>query len=226
MAVGTGVALLLDVDLRPALLIGSFWASFTLIACRSVSTGLHQAAIETEASLLLLGWPGPDDLRARMVGATYREIVAATSVPVAVAALQPGSGRARVVLCSLTRELAPGDQATMALALELASILSRQREQALIVGPVAPSELERAGLTIPQSTEHREGAEDLEAWASAASGPGDLLVVPIGDLSIGPAVIRLHQSGRSVLAVSQNPEASSAWVVSPMNLPVGRSLGA
>jgi Kef-type K+ transport system membrane component KefB len=30
---------------------------------RSVSTGLHQAAIETDASLLLLGWPGPDDLR-------------------------------------------------------------------------------------------------------------------------------------------------------------------
>jgi hypothetical protein len=28
-----------------------------------------------------------------------------------------------------------------------------------------------------------------------------------------------------VLAVSQNPETSAASVVSPMNLPVGRSLG-
>ncbi len=54
---------------------------------RSVSIGLHQAAIEVDASLLLLGWPGPDDLRARMVGATYSEIVSATSVPVAIAAL-------------------------------------------------------------------------------------------------------------------------------------------
>ena len=34
---------------------------------RSVSAGLHQAAIETDASLLLLGWPGPGDLAARMV---------------------------------------------------------------------------------------------------------------------------------------------------------------
>jgi hypothetical protein len=60
---------------------------------RSVSAGLHEAAIEIDASLLLLGWPGPDDLRARMVGATYSEIVAATSVPVAIAALHPDVGR-------------------------------------------------------------------------------------------------------------------------------------
>ncbi|HSL60076.1 MAG TPA: cation:proton antiporter, partial [Acidimicrobiales bacterium] len=37
MALGTSVALLLDIDLRPALLIGSFWASFTLIAYPTVA---------------------------------------------------------------------------------------------------------------------------------------------------------------------------------------------
>jgi Kef-type K+ transport system membrane component KefB len=37
MALGTGVALLLDIELRPALLIGSFWASFTLIAYPTVA---------------------------------------------------------------------------------------------------------------------------------------------------------------------------------------------
>lgn len=37
MALGTGVALLLDIDPRPALLIGSFWASFTLIAYPTVA---------------------------------------------------------------------------------------------------------------------------------------------------------------------------------------------
>jgi Kef-type K+ transport system membrane component KefB len=47
------------------------------------------------------GWPGPDDLRARMVGATYGEIVAATSVPVAIAALHPGSREGRVILYSV-----------------------------------------------------------------------------------------------------------------------------
>jgi Kef-type K+ transport system membrane component KefB len=37
MALGTGVAMLLDIDPRPALLIGSFWASFTLIAYPTVA---------------------------------------------------------------------------------------------------------------------------------------------------------------------------------------------
>ena len=191
---------------------------------RSVSTGLHQAAIETDASLLLLGWPGPDDLRARMVGATYTEIVAATAVPVAVAALHPDP-TGRVVLYSVARELVPGNRPTMALALELASTLSRRRNQALVFGPVAPPDLERAGLTIPQAAVHHAGADDLEEWVAAVTHPGDLVVVPIHDTSIGSAAIRIHRAGRSVLAVSQNPETSDASAVSPMNLPVGRSLG-
>jgi Kef-type K+ transport system membrane component KefB len=37
MALGTGVALLLGIDPRPAVLIGSFWASFTLIAYPTVA---------------------------------------------------------------------------------------------------------------------------------------------------------------------------------------------
>jgi Kef-type K+ transport system membrane component KefB len=192
---------------------------------RSVSTGLHEAAIEIDASLLLLGWPGPDDLRARMVGASYSEIIAATSVPVAIAALQPGAAKGRVVLYSVARELAPGNLPTMALALELATTLSRPRDEALIIGPVAPSALEAAGLTPPPSSEHRDGVEDLEAWAAAVTHPGDLLVVPIHDTSIGPTAVRVYRSGRSMLAVSQNPETSSSSVVSPMNLPPGRTLG-
>jgi Kef-type K+ transport system membrane component KefB len=192
---------------------------------RSVSTGLHQAAIETDASLLLLGWPGPGDLRARMVGATYTEIVAATAVPVAVAALHPGESGGRVILFSAARELLPGNRPTMSLALEIASTLARQREQPLLVGPVPPADLEAAGLTIAPTCEHQTGAEDLEEWVAAATRPGDLVVIPIHDTSIGPAAIRVYGTGRSVLAISQNPETSASAVVSPMNLPINRSLG-
>lgn len=191
---------------------------------RSVSTGLHEAAIEIDASLLLLGWPGPDDLRARMVGAAYSEIVAATSVPVAIAALHPGAGQGRVVLHTVARELVPGNLPTMALALELATTLSRPRDEALIIGPVAKSALEAAGLTVPPTAEHRGGAKYLDEWAAAVMRPGDLIVVPIHDTSIGPAAIRVYRSGRSVIAVSQNPETASTSVMSPMNLPVGQTL--
>jgi hypothetical protein len=84
--------------------------------------------------------------------------------------------------------------------------------------------LRAAGSTVPPSAEHRGDAAGLEEWAAAVTRPGDLLVVPIHDTSIGPAAIRVHRSGRSALAVSQNPETSSTAVVSPMNLPVGRTL--
>jgi Kef-type K+ transport system membrane component KefB len=192
---------------------------------RSVSTGLHQAAIEIDASLLLLGWPGPDDIRSRMVGATYSEIVAATSIPVAIAALQPGADRGRVLLYAVADELAPGNLPTMALALELASTLCRQREETLIVGPIAPAVLKAADLTVPPTAEHGDGPDGLEAWVGAIAGPGDVVVVPIHDTAIGPQAIRIYRSGLSVLAVSQNPETSATSVVSPMNLPVGRLLG-
>lgn len=87
-----------------------------------------------------------------------------------------------------------------------------------------------AGLTVPPTTEHRPGRhdhpEDLETWVTAISRPGDLVVLPIHDVGIAPAAIRVHESGRSIVAVSQNPESESGSIVSPMNLPVGRSLGA
>ena len=193
---------------------------------RSVSAGLNQAAIETDASLLLLGWPGSEDLRSRMVGANYDEIIAATSAPVAIAALHPSTDGGRVFLYSVARELVPGNLATMALALELASTLSRKRDGELVIGPLSPSELTTAGLTVPSTAEHLDGDEDLEAWVGAVTSPGDLIVMPFHDASIGITANRIYRTQRSVLAAIHNPETSAASAVSPMNLPVGRTLGA
>jgi Kef-type K+ transport system membrane component KefB len=192
---------------------------------RSVAAGLHQAAIETDASLLLLDWPGPGDLRSMMVGATYSEIIAATSVPVAVAALHPGADTGRVFLYAESRELAPGNLPTMVLALEVASTMCRQRDEPLVIGPVAPADLALAGLTIPSTAEHRAGAPDLEAWVAEVTQPGDLVVVPIHDTSIGSTANRVYRTQRSVLAVIQNANTSLASVATPMTLTVGRSLG-
>lgn len=192
---------------------------------RSVAAGLHQAAIETDASLLLLGWPGPGDLRSMMVGGAYSEIIAATSVPVAIAALHPDTDKGRVFLYAESRELAPGNLPTMELALELASAVCRHRDEPLLIGPVAPADLARAGLTIPATAEHRDAATDLEAWVGAVTSPGDLVVVPIHDTSISPTAIRVHRTQRSVLAVIQNANTSLASVATPMTLSVGRSLG-
>jgi Kef-type K+ transport system membrane component KefB len=192
---------------------------------RSASTGLHEAALELDASLLLLGWPGPGDLRSRMMGSTFGEIVAATSVPVAIAGLHPGAARGQVVLYATARDLVPGYLPSLALALELAATLSRQRDQPVTIGPIDPTALTDVGLTIPSTVHHRDGADDLERWSADVTRPGDLIVLPIQGPSIRPAATRVYATGRSVLAVSQNPEASAASAVSPMNLPLGGTLG-
>ena len=129
-------------------------------------------------------------------------------------------------LYSVARELVPGNLATMALALELASTLSRKRDGELVIGPLSPSELTTAGLTVPSTAEHRDGDEDLEAWVGAVTSPGDLIVMPFHDASIGITANRIYRTQRSVLAAIHNPETSAASAVSPMNLPVGRTLGA
>lgn len=189
---------------------------------RSVSTGLAQLATELDASLLLLGWPGPQDLRSRLVGATYTEIIGATAVPIAVAALHPGR-RGRVIMYTAPSQLVPAKMPTVALAVDLAQSLCHSKEQPPLVGPVNPSAL--GELLGGRDLEHRPGPADLEAWAQESTEPGDVIVVPLHDLALGPAAVRVFESGRSVLAVSQNPEASTSGVVSPMNLPTGQSLG-
>jgi hypothetical protein len=92
----------------------------------------------------------------------------------------------------------------MTLALELASTLSRHRDQPLIIGPAAPSALEAAGLPPSPSAEHRDGAADLEEWAAAVTRPGDLLVVPIHDTSIGPP--RSGCTGSGPIGARRQPE--------------------
>lgn len=81
---------------------------------------------------------------------------------------------------------------------------------------------EDAGLTIPPTPVHREAGEPRDL-AAAVTRPGDVLVVPIHDRAIRNDAISVYESGRSVLAVSQNPEASSGPVASQLNLAVGRS---
>jgi hypothetical protein len=39
--------------------------------------------------------------------------------------------------------------------------------------------------------------------------------------TIGTPAIRVYRSGRSLLGVTQNPEATSSSTASPMNLPLG-----
>jgi Kef-type K+ transport system membrane component KefB len=189
---------------------------------RSVATGVHRASIEANSSMLLLPWPDAGGVRSWLLGAGYREILAASSIPTAVAAIHDEPFD-RVVLVARRSDLIPGRTPTLLVAARLVAKLV-DRDRPLAVGPLAAAELESIGVELPDGVTRLESDDDVATWLSSATRPGDLVVVPIDD-RITSALISLHEAGRSVLAIAHNPVSDSSLTGSSLTFPIGGSLG-
>ncbi|MDX2378732.1 MAG: cation:proton antiporter [Acidimicrobiia bacterium] len=191
---------------------------------RSLATGLSSAAVETDASLLLLPWLGREGAHSALFGASYSEVIAASAVPVAIAAFHDSSdgGHRRAFLLVRDSDLDPGQEPALRLAAQFAHDLVG-RDQVLRVGPLSPDSLVRAGVSLPEHVEHAPGPDDPEAWAEDQTRQGDLVIVPFHALEMRPPSIRIFDSGRSVLAVTHNPESQLGLSASTLTLPVGSS---
>jgi len=192
---------------------------------RSIASGLNRNAIQAESSLLLLAWPGPKDARGYLLGASYSEIVAATSVPTMIAALHPDGDltETRLALVVRDEDLGPGNVPSLRIAADVASTLA-QRGRPLIVGPVGSEDLAAVDVDLPEAVEYPGGPDDLIEWVRHATEPGDTIVLPFLGIELKSAAIEIYDSGRSVLAVTPNPESRSALNGSTMTLPVGGTL--
>jgi Kef-type K+ transport system membrane component KefB len=192
---------------------------------RSVAVGLNRAALEGESSLLLLEWPGPTNVRGWLFGSNYGEIIAATALPVVVAAIHDLAQTApgRVVVIAREADLLPGNRPSLQLGVDIASKLLRRREE-LVVGPLSADALEAAGIELPAVVEHRDGPDDAASFAAEQTEPGDVIVLPTRDPEIRSAAIQVYESGRNVLVAAHNPESQSALNGSTMTLPVGGSI--
>lgn len=197
---------------------------------RSKASALNRAAIEFDASLLLLAWPGREGVLGYLAGASYSEIIAATAVPVAIAALHETdkAGPRRSILLVREADLIPGEEPALRLAAELATNVVG-RDRTLIVGPLSPDVVAEAGISLPEHLEHWSGdvggPEEAERWVAVCTAPGDLIILPFHELAIRASAIRIFDSGRSVLAVTHNPESQSGLGSSTLTLPIGGSFG-
>lgn len=189
-----------------------------LRADRSVSSGINRTAIEHGSSLLLLGWPGPRKIRSHVLGASYSEIISATSVPVLIAALHDHvAPHPRVAL--VAHNVVPGSALSLSLGAQVGSVLTG-KDHPLLVGPASSEDIAALGVTLPEDTEFRDGG-DLADWVNANTDPGDVVIVPFVGVALRPVAEKIYDSGRSILAVAQNPGSQSAFGGSTMSLPIG-----
>lgn len=147
---------------------------------RSVAGAVDRVALEQDASLVLLTWPGRSDLRDLLLGGTNDEIAATTDRPIAVADLDRREYR-RVLVALSDEDLAPGVRPDARMALELAGRLADSASLHLAIGPIDPSSVvAQPGediLAVPEDAVHLPGPTQITAWVAKHAGPDDVVVV-------------------------------------------------
>ncbi len=192
---------------------------------RSIASGLNRASIQADSSLLLLAWPGPVDVRGYLLGSSYGEIIAATATPVMIAALHPDVeiARQRLALVARDGDFTPGHLPSLRLAADITNTLTH-RDRPLVVGPARADAFDGADIELPDHAEFYGGHDDIAGWAARHTEPGDVVILPLRGFALRAAAVSIHESGRSVLAVAQNPMSRSALTGSAMTLPLGGSI--
>lgn len=144
---------------------------------RSISGGVERAAMEENASLLLLSWPGRRDVRTRLLGGTLDEIVSSTRRPVALTALKREDFD-RILLAVIATDLEPGQADALRAASSLVEALGLTRRIEVAVGPQDPAAIRDAGVPVLDAAIHLPGPDDMDEWLTANAAPADLIVVP------------------------------------------------
>jgi hypothetical protein len=174
---------------------------------RSIAEGVYRTALEENASLALLAWPGRRDIRTRLLGGTLDEIASAIGRPVVLSAIQRRDFD-RIVLVVTEHDLRPGQRDELRSALSLAQAIATAQRIQFCMGPIRPDDVREAGLDVMETAEHLSGPPDQDAWIVQNGTESDLLMVSAAgklfDLLDGP----LNDGARSFAVVSTQQDGS------------------
>ncbi len=174
---------------------------------RSIAGGVYRTALEENASLAVLAWPGRRDIRTRLLGGTLDEIASAISQPVVLSAIQRRDFD-RIVLVVTEHDLRPGQRDELRAALSLAEAIAAAERIQFCMGPIRPGDVQEAGLDVMESAEHLPGPPNQDAWIAQNGTESDLLLVLAGgepfDLLEGP----LNDGARSFAVVTTQQDGS------------------
>jgi nucleotide-binding universal stress UspA family protein len=167
---------------------------------RSLADGIKQAALENDASLVLLGWQGPRPITTYFVESVADEVSRLVECPVAVAAISETPVE-QVALAISKNDLNASRLERLKAAVSIAT--SAAAHHPLVAGPADPSELVEAGINLPERTEYKPGDMGVIPWVEQTAQENSLIV----SLSRGWAFDRIatqaKQADCSVVAVSK-----------------------
>jgi Kef-type K+ transport system membrane component KefB len=172
---------------------------------RSVAGGVDRYALEHEASLVLLTWPGPRNFRSYLLGASSDEIAAATDRPIAVAVVARANFE-RVLIVIRQRDMTPADMIDARMAVDMATNVASSSRLDIAFGPADRDHVAAAELEVPEAADHLAGPDDVDGWIQANALPSDLVLISGGENPF-TVVERLATDERSLVAIANHQEA-------------------
>jgi Kef-type K+ transport system membrane component KefB len=174
---------------------------------RSLAEGLVNATLESDASLVVLGWAGLQPVTGILAETIASEVARNVECPVVVVAAVPAEPE-RAVLIVRERDLHGWSLDAVRTAARLAVSLAPQRR--LTVGPLARDEIAAAGIELPEWAEYEPGGSDVVAWAEQVSERGDVIVAASRGRPSERGAQAIVDGGRSVIGVTSSK--APRWV--------------
>jgi nucleotide-binding universal stress UspA family protein len=166
---------------------------------RTLTEGIEQAALENDASLVLLGWQGPRPITTYFVESVADEVSRLVECPVAVAAISETPVE-QVALAISKNDLNASRLERLNAAVSIAT--SAAAHHPLVVGPADPAELVEAGINLPERTKYKPGDMSAIPWVEQTAQSNSLIVSLSRGWAFDRIVTQVEQSGCSVVAVS------------------------
>jgi nucleotide-binding universal stress UspA family protein len=166
---------------------------------RTLTEGIKQAALENDASLVLLGWQGPRPITTYFVESVADEVSRLVECPVAVAAISETPAE-QVFLAISKNDLNASRLETLKAAVSIATAAAAHHP--LIVGPADPAELVAAGIDLPERTNYEPGDMGVIPWVEQTAQKNSLIVSLARGWAFDRIVTQTKQTGCSVVAVN------------------------
>jgi Kef-type K+ transport system membrane component KefB len=166
---------------------------------RTLVDGIRHAALENDASLVLLGWKGPRPITTYFVESVADEVSRLVECPVAVAAISETPVE-QVALAISKNDLNASRLENLKAAVSIATAAATHHP--LIVGPVDSAQLAEAGLNLPEKTEYKPGETGVIQWVEKTLDKNSLIVSTSRGWAFDRIANQTNQFGGSVVAVN------------------------